>query len=137
MCGYFDAPYMDDKIDRHLTMGYTFFCAGSLVSWSSKKQQTIVMSTTEAEYLAGTEATKEAIWIQHFLQAIGLQPATVYPAKLYGDKQSANTLARNSEYDSRTKHIYGRQRFITEMVEKGIITVTYILIRNMVADTLT
>ena len=63
VCRYFDAAYMDDKKDRHSTMGYAFFCAGSPVSWSSKKQQTIALSTTEAEYLAGTEASKEVIWI--------------------------------------------------------------------------
>jgi len=93
ICSYFDAIYMDDKKDRHSTMGYAFFCAGSLVSWSSKKQQTIMLSTTEAEYLAGTEASKEAIWIQQFLQAIRIQSANVYSAKLYSDNQGANVLA--------------------------------------------
>jgi len=137
VCGYFDAAYMDDKKDRHSTMGYAFFCTGSLVLWSSKKQQTIALSTMEAEYLAGTEASKEAIWIQQFLQAIGIQSANVYPAKLYSDNQGANALARNPEYYSKTKHIHGRQRFITELVEQGTITVSYIPTRNMVADTLT
>jgi len=137
VCGYFDAAYMDNKKDRHSTMGYAFFCAGSLVLWSSKKQQTITRSTMEAEYLAGTEASKEAIWIQQFLQAIGIQLANVYPAKLYGDNQGANALARNPEYHSKTKHIYGWQRFITELVEQGTITVSYIPTRNMIADTLT
>ena len=118
-------------------MEYAFFCAGSLVSWSSKKQQTIALSTTEAKYLAGTEASKEAIWIQQFLQAIGIQSANVYPAKLYGDNQGANALARNPEYHNKTKHIHGRQRFITELVEQETITVSYIPTRNMVADTLT
>jgi len=128
---------MDNKKDRHSTMGYAFFCAGSLVSWSSKKQQTIVLSTMEAEYLAGTEASKEAIWIQQFLQAIGIQSANIYPVKLYGDNQSANALAKNPEYHSKTKHIHRRQRFITKLVEQGTITVSCIPIRNMVADTLT
>ena len=71
VCGYFDSAFMDDTIDRHSTMGYAFFCKGSLVSWSSKKQRTIALSTTEAEYLAGTEAAKEAIWLQQLLTHLG------------------------------------------------------------------
>ena len=61
VCGYFDSAFMDNTHDRHSTMGYAFYCAGSLVSWSSRKQRTIALSTTEAEYLAGTEATKEVV----------------------------------------------------------------------------
>jgi len=113
ICGYFDSAYMDDKRDRYSTMGYAFFCAGSLVSWSSKKQQTIALSTTG---LAGTEATKEAIWLQQFLKSIGMQKEHLYPARLYGDNQGANTLAHNPEYHSKTKHTHGRQCCITEMV---------------------
>ena len=59
--GYFDAAYMDNTNDRHSTMGYMFFVGGSPVSWMSKKQRVVALSTTEAEYLAGTEATKEAV----------------------------------------------------------------------------
>ena len=70
--GYFDAAYMDNTRDRHSTMGYMFFVAGSSVSWISKKQTVVALSTTEAEYLAGTEPTKEVVWIQAFLQAIGI-----------------------------------------------------------------
>jgi len=116
-----------------------FYCAGSLVSWSSKKQQTIALSTAEAEYLSGTQATKEAIWLQQFLAAIGVRKETLYgyPAWLYGDNQSANALANNPEYHSKTKHIHGRQRFITEMVEQGAVTVIYMPTKDMIADMLT
>ena len=137
ICGYFDSAYMDNSVDRHSTMGYAFYYAGSLVSWSSRKQRTLALSTTEAKYLAGTEATKEAIWIQQFLLAIGAKKDELYPAALYGDNQGANALAKNPEYHSCTKHIHGRQRFITEMVEQKIITVAYIPTCDMVADTLT
>ena len=85
VCGFFDSAYMDNSKDRHSTMGYAFYYAGSLVSWSSRKQRTLALSTTEAEYLAGTEATKEAIWIQQFLLAIGAKQEEIYPAALYGD----------------------------------------------------
>lgn len=56
---------------------------------------------------------------------------------MYGDNQSANALAHNPEYHSRTKHIHGRQRFITEMVKQGVVKVSYIPTGDMVADMLT
>lgn len=63
MCliGYFDVAYMDDSRDRYSMMGYIFFYSQCAISWASKKQHTIALSTTEAEYLAGTEATKESM----------------------------------------------------------------------------
>ena len=135
--GYFDAAFMDNTLDRHSSMGYIFFVADSLVSWTSKKQRVVALSTTEAEYLAGTEETKEAIWIQHFLTEIGISKDRIAPITLFGDNQSAIALARNPEYHARTKHIQGKQRFITEMVEQGVITVQYVPTANMIADTLT
>ena len=137
ICGFFDLAYMDNSVDRYSMMGYAIYYAGSLVSWSSRKQRTLALSMTEAEYLTGTEANKEAIWIQQFLLAIGAKKDELYPAALYGDNQGANALAKNPEYHSRTKHIHGRQRFITEMVEQKIITVSYIPTCDMVAETLT
>ena len=125
---------MDDTTDRHSTMGYMFFYQGCPVSWASKKQHTIALSTTEAEYLGGTEATKECIRIVAFLEAIG---ETIGIVKLLGDKQGANALALNPEFHVQTKHIHGRQRFISEMIEQKKIIVEYIPTKNMIADIVT
>ena len=133
--GYFDAAYMDNTADSHSTMGYLFLLYGSTISWASKKQQTIALSTTEAEYLAGTEATKECMWIIAFLGSLGIKLDG--PVKLLGDNQGANALAKNPTYHARTKHIGGRQRFLSEMVEQRIIEVSYIPTADMAADTLT
>ena len=94
--GYFDAAYMDDTTDRHSAIGYVFFYKESAVSWESKKQQTIASSTTEAEYLAGTEVTKESMCILSFLEGIGYP--VLQPARLLGDNQGANALALNPQY---------------------------------------
>ena len=72
ICGYSESAFMGDSQDRKSTMGYTFSCMGLLVSWSSKKQRTIALSTTEAEYLVGIEATKEAVWLQQLMCALGV-----------------------------------------------------------------
>ena len=135
--GYFDAAFMDNTTDRTSSMGYIFFVANSPVSWVSKKQRVVALSTTEAEYLAGTEATKEAIWINHFLTEIGIPKIQILLIRLIRDKQSAIALTKNPEYHARTKHIQGKQRFISEMVEQGIITVQYVHTTGMIADALT
>ena len=83
----------------------------------SKKQKVVALSTKEAEYLAGTEAAKEVVWILAFLQAIGIPRGNIVPIHLYEDNQSANALAKNPDYHIRNKHIYGKKRYITEMVE--------------------
>lgn len=128
---------MDNTTDRHSSMGYIFFVVGSPVSWTSKKQRVVALSTTEAEYLAGTEATKEAIWIYYFLSEIGISGHCIIPISLNGDNQSAIALTKNPEYHTRTKHIQGKQLFISEMVEQGFITVQYVPTADMIADTLT
>ena len=133
--GYFDSAYMDNTFDRHSTMGYIFMLHGSSITWALKKQRTIAWSTTEAEYLAGTEATKESMWISAFLEGIGAPLSG--PVHLLRDNQGANELAKNPEYHSRTKHIHGRQRFLSEMVEQQAIAVTYVPTSQMITDTLT
>lgn len=134
--GYFDAAFMDNTADRHSSMGYIFLVAGSPVTWASKEQRVGALSTTEAEYLAGTEVTKEAMWIHHFLREIGIPKDRILPMSLRGDNQSAIALTKNPEYHARTKHIQAKQRFISEMVEQGFITVQYVSTADMIADTL-
>ena len=135
--GFFDAAFMDDTWTRHSTMAYVFFVGNSVVSWSSKKQTTLALSTTEAEYLSGTEATKEAIWIKAFLMSIGIPAQPLTPILLLGDNVGTNALSHNLEYHYRTKHIHGRQCFITEMVEAKLIKVDYISTTDMVANGMT
>ena len=75
------------------------------------------------------------MWIAVFLEEIGQKSEG--PIQLRGDNQGANALAANPEYHGRTKHIHGRQRFITEMMEQKVIEVAYIPTKDMIANTLT
>ncbi len=63
MVGYCDADWAGDLKDRRSTIGFVFMMGGEAISWSNKRQPTIVLSTTKAEYMASTQATKEAIWM--------------------------------------------------------------------------
>ena len=71
LVGYFDSSYADDTSDRHSTCGYMFYFLGSPISWRSKKQDILALSSTEAEFIAATEAAKESQWITAFMREIG------------------------------------------------------------------
>lgn len=133
LVGYFDSLYADDINDRHSTSGYVFYYMGGPVSWRSKKQQVLALSSTEGEYISATAAAKESQWIVSFLSEIG------YPLKyttLYGDNKGANSLVLNPMYHSRTKHIDIRFRYVTELSEAGAIKIEHYTTKKMIADIL-
>ena len=70
--GYTDASYLNDSDDSKSQSGYVFVMNGGAVSWKSSKQDTVASSSTEAEYIAASEAAKEAVWIRNFLIALGV-----------------------------------------------------------------
>ena len=134
LVGYFDAAH-GDSTKRRSTAGYIFLLCGSPISWASKVQRTIALSTTEAEYMAATEAAKECQWICSVTPELGW--ILRKPIKLYGDNQGANALTRNPESHQRTKHIDIKHRFITSLVTDGSVTVFYVPTDQMLADMFT
>jgi hypothetical protein len=105
-----------DKDSRRSTTGYVFTIGGTTVSWISKLQKVVALSTTEAEYVAATEASKEMIWLQRFMEELGKKQEN---NRLYCDSQSAIHLAKNSAFHSKTKHIQLRYHFIRSALEDG------------------
>ena len=121
--------------DRHAISGYVFMLNGGAVSWSSKRQDTISLSTTEAEYIALTHAAKEAIWFRNLLSEIfGRQ---LLPVTLHSDNKSAIALAKDDRFHARTKHIDIRYHFIRYVIEDGNIRLTYCPTEDMTADIFT
>jgi len=132
--GFADADGNSQE-DRHAISGYAFLIDGAAVSWSSKRQNVISLSTTEAEYVAATHAAKEAIWIRSFIGE--LLGDSEEPTTLFSDNQSAIKIAKDSQYHARTKHIDIRFHFIRWIIEKGTIKLVYRPTEEMTADTLT
>jgi ATP-binding cassette subfamily B (MDR/TAP) protein 1 len=91
--GYVDSDLAGDIDTRWSTIGYVFTVGGTTVSWISRLQKVNALSTTEAEYVATTEAAKEMIWLQFFMEELGHPQEDNY---LYSDSQSAIHLAKNS-----------------------------------------
>ncbi|KAH9707030.1 Integrase catalytic domain-containing protein [Citrus sinensis] len=100
--GYVDSDFAGDLDKRKSTTGYVFTLAEAAVSWVSKLQTVVALSTTEAEYMAATQACKEAIWIQRLLEELGHKQQKI---SVFCDSQSALHIARNPAFHSRTKHI--------------------------------
>ncbi|KAM2012453.1 hypothetical protein ACFX1T_024318 [Malus domestica] len=114
--GYVDSDYAGDLDKRRSTTGFVFTIAGGPVSWRSILQSTVALSTTEAEYMAVTEAIKEAIWLQGLPDDLGVQQDHV---DVHCDSQSAIHLAKNQVHHARTKHIDVRFHFVREVIDEG------------------
>ena len=120
--------------DRRAISGYAFLIDGGAVSWSSKRQEIVSLSTTESEYVAATHGMKEALWLHSLLSEVfgGFDKVTV----LFGDNQAAISLARDHQYHARTKHIDVRYHWIRWVIEQGALHLVYCPTDDMVADVL-
>ncbi len=132
---YKHANWAEDKKTWKLSSGYISILAGCSVSWSSKQQSTVAQSSIEAEYIAASEATKEAVWIGCLLEEL-CQP-DIYPILLHCDNQGSIALVNNSQHHKRTKHIDLRYYFIRKKEEDETIAIDYLLTEYMIEDGLT
>ena len=132
--GYVDADMVGDKDSRRSTTGYVFTVGGTAVSWISKLQQVVALSTTEAEYVAATEASKEMIWLQRFMEELGKKQEN---SRLYSDSQSAIHLEKNSVFHSRTKHIELKYHFIRSVLDEEMLKLEKIHTSQNPTDMLT
>lgn len=131
---YADADWASDSIDRKSFTGFVFLIGRSVVTWESRKQRTVALSSTEAEYMALSDTCKEALFIRQFISEI---LGTVPKITIYNDNQSAIKLCKTSMFHSRTKHIDIRHHFIKEIVNKKVLEIKYLTTNVMLADILT
>ena len=107
-----------DIDSRKSTSGFMFTFAGGAVSWQSKLQKVVALSTTEAEYIAVTEACKEMLWMKRFLQELSLKQEEHV---VYCDSQSAIHLSKNPSQHSKSKHIEIRYHWIRDTLEQKVL----------------
>ena len=117
---------------RHSTSGWVFLFSSAAISWGSKRQVSVALSSCEAEIMAASEASKEAIYLKRFAQELGI--ADDSPIALSEDNKGARDLAYNPEHHQRTKHIDRRHFYVREMVENGEIVVPYVNSDDNLAD---
>ena len=91
-----DSDWAEDRVDQRSTSGYTYRFGTGAISWKSKKQPTVSLSSTKSEYKALSDSCKEALWLRHLLKEMHLHPKTAIP--LHIDNEGAEALSRNPEH---------------------------------------
>jgi hypothetical protein len=134
LIGYSDANYAACKIDRKSTSGTCQFLGRSLVFWASKKQNSVALSTAEAEYIDATHYCAQLLWMRQILRDYGYKLSKV---PLLCDNESAIHMVDNPVEHSRTKHIDIRYHFLRDHQQKGDIEIAYVSTHNQLADIFT
>jgi hypothetical protein len=134
LIGYLDANWAGCKIDRKSTSGTCQFLGRSLVSWASKKQNSVALSTAEAEYIAAGHCCAQLLWMRQTLRDYGYKLTKV---PLLCDNESAIRMADNPVEHSRTKHIAIRYHFLRDHQQRGDIEIAYVSTKEQLADIFT
>ena len=132
---YSDADHGGCMDSGKSTTGYVVKLGTGAISWSSKLQSIVALSTTEAEYVAACAAGQEIIWLRHLFSEIGFPVEG--PSRLYVDNQSALAVAKNPEHHGRMKHLDLRYFWLRHAVDSNEIAVSYLPTSLMPADILT
>ncbi|GJS13629.1 ribonuclease H-like domain-containing protein [Tanacetum coccineum] len=132
---YSDADWAKCVITRKSVTCYCVFLNDSLVSWKSKKQNTLSKSSTEAEYRALASVTSEVIWILKILKDLNFN--NLLPVNLHYDSNSAIKIAANPVFHERTKHLEIDLHFVREIFLKGVVKTVKVESANQIADILT
>ncbi|KAL3160750.1 hypothetical protein ABBQ32_14128 [Trebouxia sp. C0010 RCD-2024] len=132
--GYCDSDYASDAHTRRSTTGFVYTFGGGAISWGSKLQPTVAVSTTEAEYMAAAQAVKEALWLRTLLCSFGMKIGAM---TTYCDSQGAIKLLKHPIASARSKHIDVMHHFARERVSRKEVCFEYISTEAMVADCLT
>lgn len=133
---YCDADWGSDPEDARSTTGYIIQLNGCTISWCSKKQKTIALSSAEAEYMALVEAIKEIIWIKQLLSEM-VPLVNIVSTHLYCDNQAAIAISKNDVHHDRTKHINIRYHFIREVISNKEVELHWIATTDQLADIFT
>jgi hypothetical protein len=134
LVGFSDASYAPNSEDRKSISGYLFQMNGAAISWKSKKQPIVSLSSMEAEYIAITAAIKEAKWLAKLEQELMLKTKKMI---IYEDNQSTIKTAKNEIHTERSKHIDVRYHFVREQVQNGAIEIRFCPTGEMTADLMT
>ena len=135
LMGFCDADWGGSEDDSRSTSGYAFGFGSGVFSWASMKQNSVALSTAEAEYVSASEATAQVMWLRTILDDLGekQEEATV----LYCDNMSAISMARNPVFHQKTRHINRRVHFIREAVQEGVIDIKFCSSEEQLADIFT
>ena len=133
--GISDSEYSGDKDTRISVYGYVIYFCGAPIAWKSKSGKSVTLSSTEAEYFAMSEVTKEIIFVKQLIETMGIE--LHLPIIVRVDNVGAIYIANNYTTSQRTKHIDVRTHFVREFIEDGIIKIVFIKSEDNDADIFT
>jgi len=129
-----DADYARFLVDRKSTSGMAHFLGPCLVSWVTKKQHSIAMSTAEAEYMQAASCCAQLLWIRQQLKDFCIDTGRI---PIFCDNTSTINIAKNPCQHKRTKHIDIRHHFLRDNVEKGLILMNFCATNRQIANIFT
>jgi len=132
---FVDSDWAGDRVDRKSISGFMVMFEEGTVSWGSKKQTSVALSTVEAEFIAASMAVKETLWHQGFFQSLDMCASQGTPLLI--DNQGALDLIKSSQINDRTKHIDTRFRHICNREEAGDIVGEHVATEDQLADVMT
>ncbi|GJS72916.1 retrotransposon protein, putative, ty1-copia subclass [Tanacetum coccineum] len=134
---YCDAGFETDRDDTKSQTGYVFVLNGGAVVWKSSKQSTTAQHATEAEYIAASEAAKEAVWIRKFIDELGVVPSNDYPIKMNCDNSAAIIIAKESGIQKGARHFQRKYHYVRECIKTGEIDIVKVHTDENLADPFT
>ena len=133
--GYTDADWAGDVDERKYTSGFIFLLGNSAISWSSKKQTCVALSTMESEFIAFSSTVQEGVWLKRFLDHLKVT-SSEEPVTIMSDSQSSIAYIKDPKFHSKTKHIDIKYHYVKDIVARGEVNLKYISTHNMIADPL-
>lgn len=135
LLGYTDSDYARDVDDRRSTSGYVFLLNGTAICWSSRKQDIVTLSSTEAEYVAATACACHCVWLKGILQELWVIDSKC--VDILCDNDSTIKLSKNPVMHRRTKHIDVRYHYLRNLSSEGVVQLVFCGTNDQVADIMT
>ena len=133
--GFSDSDWGSDPESRQSTSGYIFNLGLGPIAWKSSRQPIVACSSTEAEYIALADASREGSWIKTMITELGFQQSE--QIIIYEDNQGCIAISKHRRADKRTKHIDIKYHYVRDQIERGEIKIEYCPTEKMVADAMT
>jgi hypothetical protein len=134
LIAYTDSDYATDLVKHRSTTGYHLKLADGIISWQSRAQKAIVLSATEAEYMALSDCSRQVVWIQNIFTELGFP---VQPTQICADNEGGIFIASNPVQERRTKHIDVRFHYVCDLIEQKRIDIVWVPTDENSADMFT
>ncbi|GKA54997.1 hypothetical protein Tco_0753946 [Tanacetum coccineum] len=134
---YTDAGYLTDADNLKSQTGYVFILNGGVVDWKSTKQSIFATSSTDAEYIAAFDASKEAVWIRKFISGLGIVPIIEEPISMYCDNTGAIAIAKDDGVTKGARHFRAKVYYLRETIKMGDVKIEKIDTDDNLADPFT